>query len=152
VVPDLDRAREFYEQMFGFRYFCDEGWADSDIADRAVGIKGSACRGVTLAGHNCYLELFEFARPEAQSEPHKQPNDPGLRHLCFHVDDCEAEYRRLLSLGGLPLGEVTDIGDGVHVVYCRDPFGNIIELAEVADGADDLHKLPGIRSYAQGAN
>ena len=148
VVPDLEKARRFYEQMFGFRFFCDEGWQDDPVADRVVGLEGSACKGVTLAGHNCYLELFEFSKPEqpaSASEP-AGAHVRGIRHLCFFVDDCRAEYKRLLELGGEPLGEPTDIGGGVYTVYCRDPFGNIIELAEIPSDAEDPRNLPGVDS------
>ena len=151
VVPDLEKARRFYEEMFGFRYFCDEGWSDSPVADRVVGLEGSACRGVTLAGHNCYLELFEFSEPEPSTSETESANAnvPGIRHLCFFVDDCRAEYERLLKLGGEPLGEPTDIGGGVYTVYCRDPFGNIIELAEPPSSEEDLRNLPGVDSLAK---
>lgn len=147
VVPDLDKARVFYEQMFGFRYFCDEGWDNNPVADRVVGIDGSACRGVTLAGHNCYIELFEFSKPEQETSPGKPgPHEPGIRHLCFFVDDCRAEYKRLLELGGEMLGEPTDIGGDIYTVYCRDPFGNIIELAELPSADEDPRNLPGVDS------
>ena len=148
VVPDLDEARAFYEQMFGFRYFCDEGWESNPVVDRVVGITGSACKGVTLAGHNCYLELFEFSAPEqgGSSNFKPSPHEAGIRHLCFFVDDCRAEYQRLLELGGKPLGEPADIGGGVYTVYCRDPFGNIIELAELPTEAEDPRNLPGVES------
>ena len=135
VVPDLEKARSFYEQMFGFRHFCDEGWQDNPTVDKVVGIDGSACKGYTLAGHNCYLELFEFSAHES-----------GIRHLAFFVDDCRAEYQRLLGLGGDVLGEPTDIGGGVYTVYCRDPFGNIIELAELPTKDEDPRNLPGVDS------
>jgi predicted enzyme related to lactoylglutathione lyase len=147
-VPDLEKARRFYEEMFGFRHFCDEGWSDSAVADRVTGLQGSACRGVTLAGHNCYLELFEFSGPE-QPAPGGEPADAnvqGIRHLCFFVDDCRAELERLLELGGAALGEPTDIGGGVYAAYCRDPFGNIIELAEPPSVDEDLRNLPGVGS------
>lgn len=146
VVSDLERARTFYEKMFGFRHFCDEGWQNNKTVDKAIGITGSACKGYTLAGHNCYLELFEFSAPDqaAASPADLGPNDLGIRHLAFFVDDCRAEYRRLLDLGGEVLGEPTDLGDGVYAVYCRDPFGNIIELAELPSKQEDLRNLPGV--------
>ena len=151
VVPDLEKARRFYEEMFGFRHFCDEGWSDSPVADRVVGLEASACRGVTLAGHNCYLELFEFSEPEPSTSQTESANAnvPGIRHLCFFVDDCRAEYERLLKLGGKSLGEPADIGGGVYTVYCRDPFGNIIELAEPPSSEEDLRNLPGVDSLAK---
>jgi catechol 2,3-dioxygenase-like lactoylglutathione lyase family enzyme len=146
VVPDLEKARAFYEEMFGFRYFCDEGWHDNPVADQAVGLRGSACKGYTLAGHNCYIELFEFNAPDKTGPLPASfgPHEPGIRHLAFFVDDCRAEYERLLSLGGDVLGEPTDIGRGIWAVYCRDPFGNIIELAEVPTADEDLRNLPGV--------
>jgi glyoxylase I family protein len=148
VVSDLEKAKTFYEKMFGFRHFCDEGWQDNATVDKAVGVAGSACKGVTLAGHNCYLEMFEFSAPDqlAASPVDIGPHELGIRHLAFFVDDCRAEYQRLLDLGGDMLGEPTDIGDGVYTVYCRDPFGNIIELAEPPTEEEDLRNLPGIDS------
>lgn len=148
VVPDLEKAKTFYEKMFGFRHFCDEGWQDSPVADKVVGVSGSACKGYTLAGHNCYLELFEFSTPN-QDGPSPQtlgPHEHGIRHLAFFVDDCRAEYKRLLALGGDVLGEPTDIGGGVYTAYCRDPFGNIIELAELPSRDEDLRNLAGVSS------
>ena len=148
VVPDLKRACEFYERMFGFTYFCKEGWDDDPTAGRAIGAHGSSCKGVTLSGHNCYLEIFEFKAPQ-QTGPNPSdlgPHEPGIRHLCFHVDDCRKEFQRLLDLGGSALGEPTDIGNGVYAAYCRDPFGNIIELAEIPTPAEDPRNLPGVKS------
>jgi catechol 2,3-dioxygenase-like lactoylglutathione lyase family enzyme len=148
VVSDLEKARVFYEKMFGFRYFGDEGWEDNATVDKAIGVAGSACKGYTLAGHNCYLELFEFSAPRQESPaPHAfKPHDPGIRHLAFFVDDCRTEYQRLLDLGGEVLGEPTDLGGGVYAVYCRDPFGNIIELAELPSKEEDPRNLPGVDS------
>ena len=148
VVSDLEKARTFYEKMFGFRYFCDEGWHNSATVDEAIGVAGSACKGVTLAGHNCYLELFEFSAPDRQgpSPGTLGPHDLGIRHLAFFVDDCRAEYHRLLELGGEVLGEPADLGGGVYAVYCRDPFGNIIELAELPSKDEDPRNLRGVDS------
>jgi catechol 2,3-dioxygenase-like lactoylglutathione lyase family enzyme len=148
VVPDLAKARTFYEKMFGFRYFGDEGWHDNATVDKAIGVVGSACKGVTLAGHNCYLELFEFSAPHQSAAPPADsgPHEPGIRHLAFFVDDCRAEYQRLLDLGGNMLGEPTDLGGGIYAVYCRDPFGNIIELAELPSKEEDPRNLPGVDS------
>jgi catechol 2,3-dioxygenase-like lactoylglutathione lyase family enzyme len=148
VVPDLEGARSFYEKMFGFRHFCDEGWQDNPAVDKVVGVDGSACKGYTLAGHNCYIELFEFSAPKQECPVPGElgPHDLGIRHLAFFVDDCRAEYQRLLDLGGEMLGEPTDIGGGVYTAYCRDPFGNIIELAELPSKEEDPRNLPGVDS------
>jgi catechol 2,3-dioxygenase-like lactoylglutathione lyase family enzyme len=150
VVDNLERAREFYEKMFGFKVIGNEGWSNNPSLDRAIGSKDSACRGYMMAGHNCCLELFEFQAPPqtahapAESGPHEQ----GIRHLSFYVDDCQQEYQRLLALGGSALGEPVDLGGGVHAVYARDPFGNIIELCEIASPDEHPTRLPGIDSLS----
>ena len=146
VVPDLQKARAFYERMFGFRFFCEEGWDRDENIGRAIGVEETVCKGVTLAGHNCFLEIFEFSQADQTGLSPRAlgPHEQGIRHLCFHVDDCCKEYQRLLDLGGEMLGEPTDIGGGVYTVYCRDPFGNIIELAELPTPAEDPRNLPGI--------
>jgi len=146
VVPDLERAREFYERMFGFRVMSDEGWSDDPVIDRGIGSKGSASRGHLMSGHNCHLELWEFSAPDQQGPAPSTlgPHEPGIRHLAFYVDDCRAEYRRFLDLGGETLGE--PVGDDEHgwIVYCRDPFGNIIELCEIPTPDETPTELPGV--------
>jgi catechol 2,3-dioxygenase-like lactoylglutathione lyase family enzyme len=147
VVSDVDAAREFYEKMFGFRLLSDEGWSNAPGVDVAIGSKHSSCRGYMLEGHNCHLEIFEFTAPQqAGPDPSSLgPHEQGIRHLAFYVDDCRAEYERLLSLGGNMLGEPVDIGGGIYTAYCRDPFGNIVELCEIPTEAEDPRNLPGIK-------
>ncbi len=143
IVSDLEKARRFYEEMFGFRLLSKEGWRDSPVVDRAVGTPNSACTGYMLAGHNCFLEMFEFQSPQQVGpEPGSLGiQEQGIRHLSFYVDDVNFEFQRFLSLGGKALGE-TEFG----VVYCRDPFGNVIELCEIPNEEENPLKLPGISS------
>ncbi len=47
-----------------------------------------------------------------------------------------AALAELESLGGYRMNDPVDLGDG-FVVYARDPFGNIIELMDVASSAED---------------
>lgn len=145
VVSDLEAACRFYQRMFGFEVIGDEGWSDSPEADRAIGCRGSASRGVLMAGHNCHLELWQYSAPQqGDVDPGALgPHEAGIRHLAFYVDDCEQEFRRLLDLGGEALGE--PVGG---VVYCRDPFGNIIELCEIASDKENPIHLPGVSSLA----
>jgi glyoxylase I family protein len=146
VVEDVELTREFYEEMFGFRVISDEGWHNNEVVDGVIGSENSSCRGYMLAGHNCYLEMFEYSAP-AQSAPHPGtlgPQEPGIRHLSFYVDDCRAEYQRCLSLGGTALGEPAPKSSGINAVYMRDPAGNIIELCEVPNPQEWPTQLPGI--------
>ena len=148
VVPDLEKARQFYQQMFGFEVISKEGWQDSPEMDRAVGLKNSSCRGLMMKGHNCFLELFEFDATSSDKTALSQLNAdaPGIRHLAFYVDDCKAEYQRLKNLGGIALGEPAGDDQTGYAVYCRDPFGNIIELAEIPGPQESPLDLPGVSS------
>jgi glyoxylase I family protein len=148
VVPDLEMASQFYRQMFGFEVISNEGWKDNPDMDRAVGLKQSSCRGVMMRGHNCFLELFEYDSPSSNTNVELNLNaaSPGIRHLAFYVDDCKAEYQRLLDLGGIALGEPAGNDESGYAVYCRDPFGNIIELAEIPDPRESPLKLRGVCS------
>jgi catechol 2,3-dioxygenase-like lactoylglutathione lyase family enzyme len=141
VVPDLDAARDFYAAMFGFSVVGEECWADNPVVDEIIGSVGSASRGLMMAGHNCFLELFEYtAPPQGEVTPGQLgPHEPGIRHLAFYVDDCRAEFERLLSLGGQVLGDPRG-----GAVYCRDPFGNIVELCEIPADKEDPRELPGL--------
>ncbi len=51
--------------------------------------------------------------------------------MCFVVDDCQADYERLVAAGMdfhcPPMGG----GTGAKLTYGRDPDGNIIELLEL---------------------
>ena len=148
VVPDLEKASRFYQQMFGFEVISNEGWKDSPEMDRAVGLRKSSCRGMLMKGHNCFLELFHFEAPASKTTSPLNLNAaaPGIRHLAFYVDDCKAEYQRLLDLGGIALGEPAGDDESGYAVYCRDPFGNIIELAEIPDPQESPLNLQGVCS------
>jgi glyoxylase I family protein len=144
VVPDLEKAIDFYVKAFGFRLLSDqEGWENSPETDRAIGCPNSASRGAMLTGHNCYLELFQYSAPAQTVSPPGQflAHEPGIRHIAFYVDDVKKEFERFLSVGGQPLGELVE---GATAVYGRDPFGNIIELAEIPNSQENPTTLPGV--------
>jgi catechol 2,3-dioxygenase-like lactoylglutathione lyase family enzyme len=150
VVPDLERARTFYEEMFGFTVLSEGGWSENPELDLATGLDQAVCRGYMMKGHNCFLELFEFSAPELKEQEPRFPaaNTPGIRHLAFYVDDCWSEYERLQRLGGMAMG--VPAGDAEHgfAVYCRDPFGNILELSEIPSAKESPVYLPGISCLA----
>jgi len=149
VVPDLSLATDFYCRMFGFTLHSRQDWADEPGIDKAIGLEASAARSVMLAGHNCYLELFEYSAPSpgesVQSGRGDGPlaHDSGIRHLAFLVRDCRREYARLVELGGKVLGEPIASETGKLVVYARDPFGNLIELCEPEE-SETLDRLRGV--------
>ena len=143
VVPDLEKAIEFYNKMFGFKIIGNEGWSDSEGYDMAIGLKQSAAKGVIMAGHNCHIELFEYASPEQTIAPPETflAHETGIRHIAFYVDDPQKELDRLIALGGSALGSLPE---GGGAVYARDPFGNIIELCQIPTPEESPVNLPGV--------
>jgi catechol 2,3-dioxygenase-like lactoylglutathione lyase family enzyme len=144
VVPDLEKAIEFYNKMFGFKVIGNESWSDSKGYDMAIGLKQSAARGVIMAGHNCHIELFEYISPEQTIAPPETflAHETGIRHIAFYVDDPQKELDRLIALGGSALGSLPD---GGGAVYARDPFGNIIELCRIPTPEESPMNLPGVK-------
>lgn len=150
VVDDLDKAIAFYHDMFGFQEIGREGWSNDETVDRAVGLKGSSAKGVMMAGHNCFLEIWVFKTPTPSNNVPPRTltaEAPGLRHIAFYVDDLQLETKRFLSLGGEELGQAEQ-----GAVYLRDPFGNIIELAEIPNAEEHLARLPGVSHAADGSS
>jgi catechol 2,3-dioxygenase-like lactoylglutathione lyase family enzyme len=143
VVPDLDKAIEFYSKMFGFTVIGNENWEDSEAYDQAIGVKKSAAKGVIMAGHNCHIELFQYKAPKATIAPPDTflAHETGIRHIAFYVDDPQKELDRLVSLGGSRLGSLPE---GGGAVYARDPFGNMIELCKIPSPEENPTRLPGV--------
>ena len=62
--------------------------------------------------------------------PDPAPADPAAhRHFCLEVDDLEA-WRRLLEEAGIERSDHTPIPNRPRF-FCRDPFGNLIELTTI---------------------
>ena len=143
VVPNLEKAIEFYENMFGFAVIGNESWENSEAYDQAIGLKNSAAKGVIMAGHNCHIELFEYSAPKPTTDAPETflAHETGIRHIAFYVDDPQKELDRLISLGGSALGSLPE---GGGAVYARDPFGNMIELCMVPSEEENPTQLPGV--------
>lgn len=137
-VPNLEQGREFYAGMFGFELLDKLEWpVGTEMADYTIGLQGSAAQGYVMKGANCYLELWQYSSPEPRGEPAQRgANDFGIRHLAFEVENVENAVERLLQLGGsimnppMRIPEIPSMSEEL-ALYCRDPFGNIIELLEV---------------------
>jgi catechol 2,3-dioxygenase-like lactoylglutathione lyase family enzyme len=144
VVPDLDKAVAFYSKMFGFKVIGNESWKNSDAYDLAIGLKGSAAKGVMMAGHNCHIEIFEYSAPAQTVAPPETflAHETGIRHIAFYVDDPQKELNRMISLGGSALGRLPE---GGGAVYARDPFGNMIELCKIPSAEENPENLPGVK-------
>ena len=150
VVADANKAKNFYQQMFGFVVNSEEQWSNVEQVDAAIGVSKSAVSGFMMKGHNCFLEIHQYLSPTSSDIAPKDlsANDLGIRHLAFLVDDCFAESKRLQALGGIEIGAPVEVAEGVFAVYCRDPFGNIIEMCEPVTVSENLTSLMGVNCHS----
>jgi predicted enzyme related to lactoylglutathione lyase len=61
--------------------------------------------------------------------PDATPGTSGPQPL-WGVATIEAAHSRLLELGALALGPVSDVGGGIKVAAVQDPFGNRLGIIE----------------------
>ena len=139
VVPDLDRATCFYVALAGYEKIRGSRWESDSVFNRVTGLSGSSARFCLLRGPCGYLELFEFEQPRSAAHPALlDASDYGIRHLCFQVQDVAAALARVVELGGGKMNEPVTNELGITCVYCRDPFGNLLELIRPAAGFPSL--------------
>jgi len=138
TVPDLEKAVEFYTKAFGFYQIMgpteikhDES-AIGQMCDDVFGEGWGSFRIAHLStGDGIGIELFEFPNTKQEENPFEYWR-PGLFHFCLQDEDLEARVKVIESLGGRQrMKEVRRYYPGekpYRMVYCEDPFGNIIEL------------------------
>ena len=135
VVPDLDAAVRFYSGLAGYEKIRESRWDSESGFNQIIGMTGSSARFCLLQGNNGYLELFEYEQPQSRANPALlNAADYGIRHLCFQVEDVEQALARVMELGGAKMNEPVTNELGITCVYCRDPFGNLLELIRPAGG------------------
>jgi catechol 2,3-dioxygenase-like lactoylglutathione lyase family enzyme len=131
VVEDLAGAIEFFEELGLERG--NGGSVEGQEVDRIVGLEGVRSDLAfmrTPDGHS-QIELTKFKSPgTADGDPEAPANAPGLRHLCFAVDDVEAAVAALETKGAELVDEVVRYGNSYKLCYIRGPEGIIVELAE----------------------
>ena len=125
-VADLARARRFYEELFGFRFWYEVQPPDESSAP-LLRVDEPGLTACYLVRDGLVLELLHF-RGGARPGRERVMNEPGLTHISLSVDDIPDVSARARELGGEVL-EDTDIGAAVMI---RDPDGQLIELLPTA--------------------
>jgi predicted enzyme related to lactoylglutathione lyase len=97
-VTELDKAKAWYTEVLGAPPYFDEPFYI----------------GFSVSGYE--LGLMPGAVGDGPETP---------RMYCyFGVADAQAEYDRLIELGGTALEPPHEVGGGIIVAAVRDPFGN----------------------------
>jgi lactoylglutathione lyase len=123
-VTDLERSRQFYQNVLAFRYWWeldapDEGTSALLQIPEPVGL-----RAVYLVRDGLVLELLHYGSAGVRPVHQRVMTEPGLTHLSFAVEDIPGALSRVPANGGTVIEE-TDIKAAVMV---RDPDGQLIEL------------------------
>jgi catechol 2,3-dioxygenase-like lactoylglutathione lyase family enzyme len=132
-VPDMRQATDFYCGVLGLAELWTLEYAgDAPAADAIVGLDAISATVKMLDAGGVQLELWEYRHPKPSlRNPDYPPADHGIAHFCLEVRDIAAEHARLSAAGMRFVGPLVEI-DGSSAVYGRDPFGNIVELYEIA--------------------
>lgn len=145
VVDDLDAAITFYGHLLDMVEIERDSWrAPSPVHDQGVGVAGSGAEGVMLQGSDSYLEIWQYYSPEqiGDDPAERGANERGLRHIAIEVDDVHEALTRVIELGGSKMNDPVEMSnDGAAAVYCRDPFGTIIEFMSVGSTMASLDDL-----------
>jgi glyoxylase I family protein len=125
-TPDLQTALDFYVGILGFRVVAKWDYADEQLAY------------VAPATDDCfYVEILGGGDPRPLDvRPYTDLGDSlkyaGYHHFCLNVDSVDATVEKLRERGVTIITEpfVLPAISRKLAFFC-DPFGNLIELAEV---------------------
>lgn len=138
TVPDLDRAVDFYVKALGLYLIMPPTTIKQDQS--AI---GQMCDDVFGEGWGSFrishlstsdgigLELFEFPNTRPENAPFEYWR-PRVFHICLKDPNLEERVALIEKHGGKQrMKQVRYYYPGqkpYRMVYCEDPFGNIIEL------------------------
>jgi catechol 2,3-dioxygenase-like lactoylglutathione lyase family enzyme len=132
VVNDLQSASDFFSRL-GFTVE-HRGELEGEWISAIVNLEGVRASYVQLSlkGSTVNLELIQYHHPESPGRGGTHlPNEIGIRHIAFAVEDIEAMVAALKGEGIHFWGDVQIYPEtGKKLVYFQGPDGIILELAE----------------------
>lgn len=132
-VPNLDEGVAFYCDVLGFEKMQYGPIEPDPIADAMCELDNVSARGWILRHGYGLLEMWEFDSPRAEiPAENRKVNELGWAHISLMVDDMPATYEQLKDRLFFPHPPIRHTVEGdtndAWTVYCRDPWGNVIEL------------------------
>lgn len=131
TVKDMEAAIAFYRDVIGAEVVLDRDFGE-ELA-RVIGIPGAGSRIVHMRLGDSIIELFDYHPEGRDRRPDFRPNDYGLTHIGFYVEDFWGTYRHLQSKGVTFLGEALEIRPNVYVAYFHGAEGEICEIREIVE-------------------
>lgn len=132
VVRDVDAAKRFFS-LLGFEHVRTVVISGEPFA-RYMGVPGIDAEHVTLVQRDAQppfeVQLLRYISPTAALDPYIESlSKTGFNHVCFAVDDLDAEVGRLKGAGVQVRSDVLDFR-GCKLVFLRGPEDVCIELSQ----------------------
>ncbi len=132
VVRDVDAAKRFFA-LLGFNETQSVVISGKTMEDY-MGVPGIEAEHVTLALENVTprteVQLLRYLQPDAIADPNiAKLNKLGFNHVCFAVDDLDAEVTKLKAAGVRLRNDVMRFHNR-KLVFLYGPEDITIELAE----------------------
>jgi catechol 2,3-dioxygenase-like lactoylglutathione lyase family enzyme len=132
VVRDLEKAKAFFA-LLGFKE-TTVAIASGKVMEDYMGVAGIEADHVTLALENVTphteVQLLHYRQPQPLPDPNiARLNKLGFNHVCFAVDDLDAEIAKLTAAGIELRNRVMEFHNR-KLVFLRGPEDITVELAE----------------------
>jgi catechol 2,3-dioxygenase-like lactoylglutathione lyase family enzyme len=132
VVRDVEAAKQFFG-LLGFNEDKSVVIAGPQFS-AYMGVANIEAEHVTLVLANCLprmeVQLLKYRHPDPLLDPAiRNLTKLGFNHICFTVDDLEAEVVRLIAKGVQLRNEIMEFHDR-KLVFLSGPEGITVELAE----------------------
>jgi catechol 2,3-dioxygenase-like lactoylglutathione lyase family enzyme len=129
-VIDLEKSVYFYTNVMGMEIDY-RAYHDGEKISEVVGVKDARLDICVLKKGNTKLELIDYGNNEKKQIRYKNQDIPGLIHIAFSVDDVDAEYSRIKTLGyDFNSQPMVTRENGPKICYFRGPDNITIELFE----------------------
>jgi catechol 2,3-dioxygenase-like lactoylglutathione lyase family enzyme len=132
VVRDVERAKAFF-RVLGFKEATSVAISGEPFASY-MGVQDIKADHITLVLENpsprTEIQLLHYQQPHPLPDPHiRDLHKIGMNHICFAVDDVEAEVAKLRAYGFETRNEIMDFYSR-KLVFIDGPEGVTVELAE----------------------
>jgi lactoylglutathione lyase/glyoxylase I family protein len=127
-TPDLETALRFYVDTLGFRVIAKWAYADEQLAYVAP-----------ATDDHFYVEILGGGDPTPRDvRPYTDLGDSlkyaGYHHFCLNVTNVDETLEKLRERGVTIVAEPFELAAiSRRLAFFSDPFGNLIELAQVLD-------------------
>jgi catechol 2,3-dioxygenase-like lactoylglutathione lyase family enzyme len=140
-VSDMERSRQFYSEVLGFRQISDREMFGEPY-EKLYGVFGVRLRSVRMQLGDEYIELMQFQTPRGRPLPvDSRSNDLWFQHVAIIVSDMDKAYEILrahhvgyASTAPQRLPDWNPNAGGIEAFYFRDPDNNHLEVLAFPPG------------------